>query len=101
MSGLPYDCDPEKAAANLRKHRVSFDEGFKVISLPPERLLTVQDSRWEYGEERWIAIGPHPEVPSLVLHITYTWRGNLPRLISVRRANARERRQHANRYRRP
>ena len=98
MSGLPYDCDPEKAAANIRKHRVSFDEGFAVLRLDPDRCFDAIDGREEYGEERWIRIGPHPAVPSLLVHVTWTERGNRPRIISVRKATREERRRHANRY---
>ncbi len=99
MTSKPYDYDPAKAAENIRKHRgITFDDGFEVITQAPERLLTMMDQRCPYGEDRWVTIGPHPEIPSLLLHVTYTWRGDLPRLISVRRANARERHQHANRH---
>ena len=94
----PYDCDPAKAATNLRKHGLSFDDGFKVLQAEPRKCLDVIDGREDYGEERWIRIGPHPEIPSLILHVSWTPRGEHPRLISVRKASRAERHRHAHRY---
>ena len=94
----PYDGDLDKAASNLRKHGLTFDDGFKVLQVDPARCLDVIDTRQDYGEERWVRIGPHPEIPLLLLHVSWTPRGERPRLISVRKASRVERRRHAHRY---
>ena len=97
----PYDCDPAKALENLRKHAVSFDEGFEVLQMPDEDCLDLIDDRVDYGEERWVRIGPHRSVPFLLLHVVWTEDAGRPRLISVRKATRLEYRRHANRYAKP
>ncbi len=52
--------------------------------------LTVQDDTQD--EERWAMIGT--DALGRVLVVVYTWRGERIRLISARRATARERRQY-------
>ncbi|MBV8869092.1 MAG: BrnT family toxin [Acetobacteraceae bacterium] len=47
------------------------------------------DERREYGEDRIRALG---ESSGEVLHVVYTRRGDVVRIISVRRANGKERR---------
>lgn len=97
-NGRPYDFDPVKAATNFRVHRLSFDDGFQVLQVDPTRCLDLIDEREDYEEERWVRIGPHPAVPLLLIHVTWTPRGDVPRLISVRKASRAERYRHAHRY---
>ena len=94
----PYEFDPAKAAENLAKHGVSFAVGWQVLQVDPARSLDFTDDRCDYGEERWVRIAPHPQVPSLLIYVAYTWRGEVPRLISVRKASRQERHRHAHRY---
>ncbi|MFY7931075.1 MAG: BrnT family toxin [Microcystis aeruginosa] len=47
------------------------------------------DTRQNYGEIRVILVGT---IDNIVLVVVYTWRGSVRRIISVRRANNRERR---------
>ena len=94
----PYDFDPAKAAANFAKHGLSFEDGYRVLQVAASACQDFTDARCDYGEERWIRIGPHPDVPSLLVYVAYTWRGDVPRLISVRKASRRERDHHAHRY---
>ncbi len=46
------------------------------------------DDRADYGEVRWNVLGV---IKERVLHCTYTWRGEVRRVISLRMANSRER----------
>ena len=46
-----------------------------------------QDTRGNYGEERFRAVG---ESEGDILHVVFTWRGDAVRIISVRRANRKE-----------
>jgi len=66
----PYDYDPAKATSNLRTHRLSFDDGFRVLQVDPTRCLDLIDDLEDYDEERWVRIGPHPAVPLLLIHVT-------------------------------
>jgi uncharacterized protein len=47
--------DPEKAQANLRKHRVSFMEGASVFDDP--LAVTIDDPAHSIGECRFLTIG--------------------------------------------
>jgi uncharacterized DUF497 family protein len=100
MTGKPYDFDPSKAARNLREHRVSFDDGFAVLMQDESRLWQFIDQREDYGDDRWIVVGPLPGFAHTLLHITWTEHGERVRLISVRRATQSERRSYDHRYRR-
>jgi uncharacterized protein len=83
---MPLQHDPNKAAANFRKHRVSFADAEGVLSDPI--ALTVEDIG-AVGEPRFVTIGLGSAGEILV--VVYTYRGGEPRLISARRATRRER----------
>jgi hypothetical protein len=71
---------------NHRKHGISFPYATRVF-LDPHRQERL-DTREEYGEERWIALG---RVDDSVLVVVYTLRGSNIRLISARKANRNDR----------
>lgn len=50
-----YEWDPKKAAANLTKHKVSFDEATSVFTDP--LALTFVDPDHSVDEKRFITIG--------------------------------------------
>ena len=54
---MPYqfEWDPNKAAANLRKHGVSFDEAITAFGDPLSILLP--DPGHSLGEERYVVLG--------------------------------------------
>jgi len=87
---LKFEWDPDKAAANLHKHKVPFEYAARVF-LDPLRI-DGEDAREDYGEERRIAVG---YIESRLFVVTYTERGGTIRLISAREANAREQEDHA------
>jgi uncharacterized DUF497 family protein len=74
---------------NVRKHDVSFADA--VSSLEDERALTIQDP-FSDEEERWVTMGL--DALGRLLVVVYTWRGENVRLISARKATARERRRY-------
>jgi hypothetical protein len=84
---VEFGWDPQKAARNLAKHGVRFADGVAVLGDP--LAVTIPDARAE-DEERFVTIGVDEQ--RRVLVVTYTWRGENARLISVRRATPRERR---------
>jgi uncharacterized DUF497 family protein len=89
---MEFEWDSGKAEANLRKHRVSFEDAARVF-LDPQRIETIDD-RENYGEDRWKTVGL---VEPALLAVVYTVRGkdgNLIRLISARKADAHERKQY-------
>ncbi len=84
---MPLSHDPAKAAANIRKHGVSFADAEGVLHDP--MALTVEDID-AIGERRYVTIGLGSAGEILV--VVHTERGGEHRLISARRATRKERR---------
>jgi len=82
---MDFEWDPAKAAANFAKHGIRFEDA--VLALEDEFALTMRDAFVD-EEERWITLGM--DAQGVLLIVIYTWRGENIRLISSRRANARE-----------
>jgi uncharacterized DUF497 family protein len=53
--GLFYTWDKRKAASNLRKHGVTFEEAATIFG--DTMLITVPDHEHSNGEERFFSIG--------------------------------------------
>ena len=86
---MKFEWDPGKAAANLRKHRVSFEDAARVF-LDQGRIETF-DGRDAHGEDRWKTVGM---VDPALLAVVYTVRqksSDVIRLISARKADSHER----------
>jgi len=82
---MNYEWDPNKAKSNYRKHGVRFADAVGVFE--DENAITIQD---EHGsEDRFITIGR--DFLSRVLIVVYTFRDIVIRIISARKATARER----------
>jgi uncharacterized protein len=90
-----FDWDPAKAASNLAKHKVSFDEAMTVF-LDPLSLSRPGDDH-AAAEERWITIGLS-RATKLVLvvhtHIELESDRIYIRIISARPPTKRETRQY-------
>lgn len=89
---MEFQWDQNKAAANTRKHRISFELATRVF-LDPMRIETF-DGREIYGEDRWKTVGL---VEAGLLAVVYTIRENneVIRLISARKADSNERSQYS------
>jgi uncharacterized DUF497 family protein len=88
---MEIEWDADKAASNLRKHGVSFEEAATALLDP--MALAQEDSSAE-GESRWVLLGMSAQ-PRL-LTVVYTLRGqDRIRLISARRATRKEAGQYA------
>jgi uncharacterized DUF497 family protein len=81
--------DPEKDAANIAKHGLSLVDGDGVLNDPLG--LTVEDDS-SAGEARWITVGM--SAGGEILVVVWTDRDGDERLISVRRATAKERKEY-------
>ena len=86
---MPYqfEWDAEKAAANLRKHGVSFDEAVTAFADPLSVLLPDPDH--SIGEERYLVLGVSTKGRLLV--VAFVERPPRTRIISARLATKRER----------
>jgi len=85
-----YEWDPVKAAANLRKHRVRFEEDASVFLDPA--ALTFPDPDHSEAEDREITIGS--SIRRRVLFVAHAMRGGRMRIISARRATPRVQRRY-------
>ena len=82
---MNYEWDPNKAKSNYKKHGVRFADAVGVFE--DENAITIED---EYkGEDRFITIGR--DFLSRILVVVYTFRDIVIRIISARKATARER----------
>ena len=84
---LGFEWDEEKAKANLKKHRVSFDEATTVFADPFS--MTIRDPDHSAYEQRYIDIGTSDK--GHVMVVVYTERGSNIRIVSCRKATPPER----------
>lgn len=85
-----YEWNEEKAAANLSKHGVAFDEAKSVFEDPLH--VDFYDPDHSYNEQRFIMVGQ--SIQGRLLIVSYTERGDVIRLIGAREATRRERRHY-------
>ncbi|MEA1650365.1 BrnT family toxin [Nitrospirillum sp. BR 11164] len=84
-----FQWDKRKAAENLAKHGVRFEDACAVFRDP--FAIEWPDEREDYGEERFIIIGM---AEGRLLYLAYALRGDDIRLISARGAEPHERRRY-------
>ena len=90
---MQFEWDPDKAASNLEKHRISFEEAESVFADPLARLF---DDDVHSFEEKRHAIFGHSYNDRLLI-VSYTERENdRIRIISARLATPKESRRYAN-----
>jgi len=87
---VTYEWDPAKAAANLKRYRVSLEEAASVFLDPS--ALTFWDPDHSDEEDREITIGRSGR--KRVLFVAHAAREDWIRIISARRATHRERKQY-------
>lgn len=80
--------DPAKNQANMARHGISFE---RVAECDWTAAQIRQDDRYDYGEARFIAYVPLEE---RLYNIVFTLRDDTMRVISFRKANARERKRY-------
>ncbi len=77
--------DENKNTANIKSHDIDFRDAWIIFESP---ILRKIDTRKDYGEERWIALG---KLRHITVAVVYTCRNEKIRVISIRRANRYER----------
>jgi uncharacterized protein len=83
---MRFEWDPKKAAANLKKHGVSFHEAATVFGDP---LAVTFDDPDHADETRYLTFGLSNNQRLLV--VAHTSRSNVIRIISARTATKNER----------
>lgn len=81
---MKIEFDPIKNVSNQSKHGVSLG---LAIELDWEAALVWVDERFDYNEVRMIALAPETET---LYYVAFVDRGDVRRIISLRRANRRE-----------
>lgn len=81
---MKFGFDPAKDRANQSKHGLSL---VLAIELDREAALVWVDGRFEYRETRMIALAPKT---AILYDVAFVDRGEVRRVISLRRANGRE-----------
>jgi uncharacterized DUF497 family protein len=90
MSSLHFEWDPTKAAANERKHGVTFEEAQSVFA--DERARLIDEPDHSEDEDRFILLGISSSLRVLVVVHCYRADDNIIRIISARKATREERR---------
>ena len=85
---MDFEWDETKPLLNLAKHGLDFAD---VARLDWDSTQVERDRRFEYGEERFIAVGA---LGDDVLAVAFTLRGNTVRVVSFRPASRKERRNY-------
>jgi uncharacterized DUF497 family protein len=87
---LKFEWDRKKAASNLSKHRVPFEEALTVFGDPMARIFDDEDHSTE--EQREIIIGHSSQGQLLV--VCFTAQRESVRIFSARTATRRERKDY-------
>jgi uncharacterized DUF497 family protein len=89
-----FEWDEDKNKINLQKHDLPLKAGVPVFD--DANAIEFEDSRFDYGENRYILVGYDNRTK--LLYVVYTIKsGNVTRLISVRKAVKSERRLYESR----
>ena len=89
---VKFEWDPEKAAVNLRKHGISFEEASTAFSDPFARIDFDPDHSED--DERFILLGLSTAARILVVCHCYRENDEVIRIISARQAVPFERKQY-------
>jgi len=85
-SAIEFEWDEAKRLSNLDKHGIDFLDVEEVFD---GDIVTVKDDRYGYSEQRFVTFGV---LQGRIVSVTYTDRGDVVLLISVRRATKYEQR---------
>jgi len=85
-------CDPAKRAITLEERGLDFEDAVEVFG---GDTLDFPDGRRDYGELRMVTVG---HLRGRMVIIIWTPRGNARHVISMRKANAREKARFEKRF---
>lgn len=87
---MQFEWDPVKAESNEAKHGIDFAQAAQIFA---DFHLVQPDSRKDYGEHRWVALGCYDGV---TINVVFTKRKEATRIISAWRASREERKYYQN-----
>jgi len=82
---MEFEWDHQKNKHNLKKHGLVFEDAEFIFS---GKTITFEDDRFDYGEKRYITVG---KLKTSIVVAVHTYREQKIRIISMRKANERER----------
>ena len=82
---MEFEWDEKKNILNVEKHGIDFNDAYEIFNNP---TFIKVDNRKNYQEKRWIGLG---KLKNIIVVIAYTKRKNKVRIISIRKANKKER----------
>ena len=85
---MQLEWDESKRLTNIRKHAIDF---VGLEELFEGDVVTNEDTRAEYGEQRYLTIGM---LNRRVIVVAHTERGDLTRIISARKATQYEEKEY-------
>jgi uncharacterized protein len=98
MADIKFAWNPTKAAANKRKHHVSFSEAQTVFY--DEEALLLDDPDHSTNEDRFVLLGLSANLRVLLVVHSYRGEDETIRIISARKANTTERSMYEKRRKR-
>ncbi len=84
-----FEWDQQKNKANIAKHGIAFDA---IDEFDFDNAIEFEDGRFDYGEQRLYAIG---WLRGRLYAVTFVWRGDMIRVISLRPASKAEQKRYA------
>lgn len=88
MNSIKFEWNASKAASNIQKHGVTFEEARTVFF--DERARLINDPDHSESEERFILLGFSSSLRVIVVCHCHRSEGNVIRIISARKATATE-----------
>lgn len=85
---MDFEWDSEKARNNLKKHGVDFADAASIF----EDLNAITIEAPSEQEKRFVSVGIDCFARMIV--VVYTWRGDIIRIISARKATKKEQKQY-------
>jgi uncharacterized DUF497 family protein len=89
MGTIRYEWDESKRRSNIYKHGFDFRDAHEIFDGP---MLVRLDTRFEYGEDRWVGLGFLRETTVVIVY-TEASESNTRRVISLRKALSHERKR--------
>jgi hypothetical protein len=89
---MKITCEPVKRAATLAERGLDFEDAAEVFR---GDTLDLPDDRRDYGELRMVTVG---HLRGRTVIVVWTPRGNARHVISMRKANAREKARFGKRF---
>ena len=86
---MEFEWDDTKSGACFT--HCGFDLAYAIRAFLDDDRIVGRDCRWDYGEDRYRLLGA---IEGRVFVVIYTMRGSVIRIISARKANGREVREH-------